>query len=90
MRRPQVDGSVYCRASTTHLQPYRPKAASIELKLPAGKFEITAIHEKYGKQTTMVEVKDDDKTTIDFKFKAATQSPATSNVTQRSRCGLAA
>jgi len=42
-----------------------------ELKLPAGKFEITAIHEKYGKQTTMVEVKDNDHTTIDFKFKAS-------------------
>jgi hypothetical protein len=42
-----------------------------ELKLPAGKFEITAIHEKYGKQTTMVEVKDGDHTTMDFKFKAS-------------------
>ena len=41
-----------------------------ELKLPAGKYEITAIHEKYGKQTTMVEVKDGDKTPVDFKFKA--------------------
>jgi hypothetical protein len=42
-----------------------------ELKLPAGKFEITAIHEKYGKQTIMVEVKDGDHTTTDFKFKAS-------------------
>jgi hypothetical protein len=42
-----------------------------ELKLPAGKFEITAIHEKYGKQTTMVEVKDGDHTMMDFKFKAS-------------------
>ena len=42
-----------------------------ELKLPAGKFEITAIHEKYGKQKTMVEVKDGDHTPIDFKFKAS-------------------
>ena len=42
-----------------------------ELKLPAGKFEITAIHEKYGKQTMMVEVKDNDHTPIDFKFKAS-------------------
>ena len=42
-----------------------------ELKLPAGKFEITAIHEKYGKQTIMVEVKDGDHTMKDFKFKAS-------------------
>ena len=42
-----------------------------ELKLPAGKFEITAIHEKYGKQTAMVEVKDGDHSTVDFKFKAS-------------------
>jgi hypothetical protein len=42
-----------------------------ELKLPAGKFEIVAVHEKYGKQTTTVEVKDGDKTTLDFKFKAS-------------------
>jgi len=42
-----------------------------ELKLPAGKFEITAVHEKYGRQTTMVEVKDNDHTTVDFKFKAS-------------------
>jgi plastocyanin len=42
-----------------------------ELKLPAGKFEITAIHEKYGKQTAMVEVKDGDHTMTDFKFKAS-------------------
>jgi len=42
-----------------------------ELKLPAGKFEITAIHEKYGKQTAMVEVKDNDHSTVDFKFKAS-------------------
>jgi hypothetical protein len=42
-----------------------------ELKVPAGKFEITAIHEKYGMQTAMVDVKDGDKTTLDFKFKAS-------------------
>jgi hypothetical protein len=42
-----------------------------ELKLPAGKYEITAIHEKYGKQTAMVEVKDGDHTPMDFKFKAS-------------------
>jgi len=42
-----------------------------ELKLPAGKYELTAIHEKYGKQTAMVEIKDGDKSTVDFKFKAS-------------------
>jgi len=42
-----------------------------ELKLPAGKFEITAIHEKYGKQTMMVEVKDGDKAMMNFTFKAS-------------------
>ncbi len=47
------------------------EGGSYELKLPAGKFEITAIHEKYGKQTAMVEVKDGDKTPLNFKFKAA-------------------
>ncbi len=36
-----------------------------------GKFEITAVHEKYGKQTTMVEVKDNDHTTVDVKVKAS-------------------
>lgn len=47
------------------------EGGSYELKLPTGKFEITAIHEKYGKQTTMVEVKDGDHTKMDFKFKAS-------------------
>jgi plastocyanin len=47
------------------------EGGTYELKLPAGKFEITAIHEKYGKQTAMVEVKDNDKTPINFKFKAS-------------------
>jgi hypothetical protein len=47
------------------------EGGAYELKLPAGKFEITAVHEKYGKQTMMVEVKDGDKTPINFKFKAS-------------------
>jgi hypothetical protein len=42
-----------------------------DLKLPAGTFEITAIHEKYGKQTAMVTVKDGDMAKMDFKFKAS-------------------
>jgi len=47
------------------------EGGAYELKLPAGKFEITAIHEKYGKQTVMVEVKDGDKTMKNFSFKAS-------------------
>lgn len=47
------------------------EGGTYELKLPAGKFEITAIHEKYGMQKMMVEVKDGDKTPINFKFKAS-------------------
>jgi plastocyanin len=53
--------------------PYATVSAeggTYELKLPAGKFEITAQHEKYGKQTMMVEVKDGDHTPMNFKFKA--------------------
>ena len=53
--------------------PYATVSAeggSYELKLPAGHFEITAIHELYGKQTAMVDIKDGDKTPVNFKFKA--------------------
>jgi hypothetical protein len=54
--------------------PYATVSAeggTYELKLPAGKFEITAIHEKYGMQKMMVEVKDGDHTPMNFKFKAS-------------------
>lgn len=47
------------------------EGGAYELKLPAGKFEITAIHEKYGMQKTMVEVKDGDHNPVNFKFKAS-------------------
>lgn len=45
------------------------------LKLPAGKYEIVAWHEKYGTQTQTVEVNDNDKKEINFTFKA-TDKPA--------------
>jgi hypothetical protein len=54
--------------------PYATVSAeggTYELKLPAGKFVITAIHEKYGMQTMMVEVKDGDHTPMNFTFKAS-------------------
>jgi hypothetical protein len=43
---------------------------SFELKLPPGNYEITAWHEKYGKKTMMVEVKDNDKKEVNFGFSA--------------------
>ena len=43
---------------------------SFELKLPPGNYEITAWHEKYGKKTMMVEVKDNDKKDVKFSFSA--------------------
>jgi hypothetical protein len=42
---------------------------SYELKLPAGKYEIAAWHEKYGEQTQMVEVMDGGKVDLNFTFK---------------------
>ena len=41
-----------------------------ELKVPPGNYEIVAWHEKYGTQTQMVEVKDNDKKELNFGFKA--------------------
>lgn len=41
-----------------------------ELKLPAGKYEITAHHEKYGKKTMMVEVADNGSADLNFSFSA--------------------
>lgn len=41
---------------------------SFEMKLPPGNYEITAWHEKYGKKTMMVEVKDNDKKEVNFNF----------------------
>jgi hypothetical protein len=47
------------------------EGGTYELKLPAGKFEVTAIHEKYGKQTMTVDVKDGDMIPMNFTFKAS-------------------
>jgi hypothetical protein len=43
---------------------------AFELKLPPGTYEITAWHEKFGKKTMMVEVKDNDKKEANFSYKA--------------------
>jgi len=43
---------------------------SYDLKLPAGKYEIAAWHEKYGEQVQMVEVTDGGKMDLNFSFKA--------------------
>jgi hypothetical protein len=40
------------------------------LKLAPGTYEITAWHEKFGKKTMMVEVKDNDKKDLNFSFNA--------------------
>lgn len=45
-------------------------AGAFELKLPPGSYEITAWHEKFGKKTMMVEVKDNDKKEVNFAFSA--------------------
>jgi hypothetical protein len=44
---------------------------SYELKLAPGTYEITAWHEKFGKKTMMVEVKDNDKKDLNFSFSAS-------------------
>jgi len=43
-----------------------------EIKLAPGNYEITAWHEKYGTQKQNIEVKDGQKTELNFTFKAAT------------------
>src|SRR6185295_14138754 len=49
---------------------------SFELKLPPGNYEIVAWHEKYGKKTMMVEVKDNDKKEVNFNFNANDKAAA--------------
>jgi len=44
---------------------------TFELKLPPGTYEVTAWHEKFGKKTMMVEVKDNDKKDVGFSFSVA-------------------
>jgi hypothetical protein len=45
-------------------------AGTFELKLPPGKYEVTAWHEKFGQKTMMVEVADNDKKDVNFSFNA--------------------
>jgi plastocyanin len=45
-------------------------SGAYELKLPAGKWEITAQHEKLGKKTMMVEVADNGSADLNFSFSA--------------------
>jgi hypothetical protein len=49
---------------------------SFELKLPPGTYEVTAWHEKFGKKTMMVEVKDNDKKEVNFSFSASDKATA--------------
>jgi plastocyanin len=46
------------------------QGGAYEMKLPAGEYEITAEHEKYGKQTQMVTVADGGSADLNFTFKA--------------------
>ena len=45
------------------------QGGAYEMKLPAGNYEITAIHEKYGMQTQMVQVADNGTAELNFTFK---------------------
>src|SRR6476620_1579421 len=44
------------------------KGGSFALKLPAGNYEITAWHEKFGKKTMMVMVNENDTKEVNFSF----------------------
>ena len=48
------------------------EGGAYEFKLPAGQYEITAWHEKYGKQTQMVNVADNGTAELNFTFKPPT------------------
>ena len=45
------------------------KGGAFELKMPAGTYEITAVHEKWGEQKKMVEVTDGGTVDLNFTFK---------------------
>jgi len=47
------------------------KGGAYEMKLPAGHYEITAEHEKYGKKTMSVDVKDGESVDLNFTFKSS-------------------
>ena len=46
------------------------QGGAYEMKLPAGSYEVTAEHEKYGKQTQMVTVAENGTAELNFTFKA--------------------
>ena len=46
------------------------KGGAYEFKLPAGEYEITAVHEKLGKQSQMVTVAENGSADLNFTFKA--------------------
>ena len=46
------------------------EGGKFEMKLLPGTYEVTAWHEKYGKKTMMVEVKENDKKDVNFAFNA--------------------
>jgi hypothetical protein len=52
------------------------QGGTFELKLPPGNYEITTWHEKYGKKTMMVEVKDNDKKDVNFSYSASDKGTA--------------
>jgi hypothetical protein len=47
------------------------KGGAFEMKLPAGSYEITAVHEKLGKQTQKVDVAENGSVDLNFSFKAS-------------------
>ena len=52
------------------------QGGTFELKLPPGNYEITTWHEKFGKKTMMVEVKDNDKKEVNFSYSASDKGTA--------------
>ena len=56
--------------SIIHSHTVSKAGGAFELKLPPGNYEITAWHEKFGKKTMMVEVRDNDKKEVNFRFNA--------------------
>lgn len=56
----------------THpLHAVSKKGGAFEMKLPAGSYEITAVHEKLGKQTQKVDVAENGSVELNFTFKAS-------------------
>ena len=47
------------------------ESGSYELRLPAGKYEIVAWHEKYGEQSSRIDVQENGAAELDFKFSAS-------------------